>query len=136
MTTSATETRCVVVEREVPHPPEKIWRALTQPHLIAEWLMKNNFEAREGHRFSLTASWGKVDCEVQTIEPHSALTYAWNTKDLRSVVRWTLTPTETGTLLRMEQEGFQPGQKPYFQGATAAWPRFIAALERVVDQLG
>ena len=45
MTNTATETRTVVVEREMPHPPEKIWRALTQPHLIEEWLMKNDFQA-------------------------------------------------------------------------------------------
>ena len=51
MTDAATETRTVVVEREIPHAPEKIWRALTQPHLIEEWLMKNDFEAKvEPHR--------------------------------------------------------------------------------------
>lgn len=135
MTHAATETRSVVVEREIPHPPEKIWRALTQPHLIAEWLMKNDFEAHEGHRFSLTADWGGVDCVVQTVEPHRTLSYAWDTKDLRSTVSWTLTPTKDGTLLRMEQEGFQPNQKPYFQGASVGWPRFISALERVVERL-
>jgi uncharacterized protein YndB with AHSA1/START domain len=40
----AAETRSVVVEREIPYPPEKIWRALTQPHLLEEWLMKNDFK--------------------------------------------------------------------------------------------
>src|SRR5580704_19664973 len=44
MTNTATETLSVVVEREIPFPPEKIWRALTQPHLIEEWLMKNDFK--------------------------------------------------------------------------------------------
>ena len=53
MNNTATETRSVVVEREIPYPPEKIWRALTQPHLIEEWLMKNDFAPVVGHRFNL-----------------------------------------------------------------------------------
>ena len=58
MSKPATETRTVVIEREIPHPPEKIWRALTQPHLIEEWLMKNDFKPVVGHRFDLRADWG------------------------------------------------------------------------------
>ena len=58
-----TATRSVVVEREIPYPPEKIWRALTQPHLIEEWLMKNDFNPVVGHRFKLRGDWGGVlDC--------------------------------------------------------------------------
>jgi uncharacterized protein YndB with AHSA1/START domain len=65
----STETRSVVVERELPHPPEKLWRALTQPHLIAEWLMKNDFAPVVGHRFNLRGEWGGVlDCEVLAVE--------------------------------------------------------------------
>ena len=64
MTNTATETLSVVVEREIPHPPEKIWRALTQPHLIEEWLMKNDFKPVVDHRFNLRADWGAVDCQV------------------------------------------------------------------------
>ncbi|MBN7761294.1 SRPBCC domain-containing protein [Nitratireductor aquibiodomus] len=135
MNDATAETLCVVVERALSHPPEKVWRALTQPHLIAEWLMKNDFAPRVGHRFSLTADWGGVDCVVEEIEPHRTLSYAWDTKDLRSTVTWTLTPTAGGTLLRMEQEGFLPEQKPYHRGASAAWPRFIAELERVLERL-
>jgi len=58
MSEPATETRSVVVEREVPFPPEKIWRALTQPHLIEEWLMKNDFKPVVGHSFNLRGDWG------------------------------------------------------------------------------
>jgi uncharacterized protein YndB with AHSA1/START domain len=65
MTNIATEALSVVVEREIPFPPEKIWRALTQPHLIEEWLMKNDFKPVVGHRFNLRGDWGGVlDCEV------------------------------------------------------------------------
>ncbi|WP_157015920.1 SRPBCC family protein [Mesorhizobium xinjiangense] len=135
MTDTAAETLSVVVEREIPHPPERIWRALTQPYLIQEWLMKNDFQPVVSHRFSLTADWGGVDCQVQTVEENRTLSYSWETKDLESVVTWTLTPTETGTMLRMEQMGFRPDQQPYYRGAQAGWPRFIAALEDVLTRM-
>ena len=135
MSFSDEDTLAVVVEREVPFPAEKIWRALTQPHLIEEWLMTNAFKPVVGPRFNLSADWGVVDCEVQSIEPHKTLAYSWDTKDLRSTVTWTLTPTENGTLLRMEQIGFTQEQLPYFRGASAAWPRFMDALESVVTRL-
>jgi uncharacterized protein YndB with AHSA1/START domain len=136
------ETRSVVVEREIPHPPEKIWRALTQPHLIAEWLMKNDFEPAVGHRFNLRGDWGGVlDCEVLVVEPNSTLSYTWNFThddtafDLRSVVTFTLTPTSTGTLLRMEQVGFRPDQKQAYGGAKAGWQGFLANLEQVLARI-
>src|ERR1700757_3630555 len=111
MNNTATETSTVIVEREIPHPAEKIWRALTQPHLIAEWLMKNDFKPVVDHRFNLSAAWGAVDCQVRPVEPNKTLSYTWDTKDLRSVVTWTLAPTSTGTHLRMEQSGFRPDQQ-------------------------
>src|SRR5437879_944198 len=68
MSNTETETLSVVVEREIPFPPEKIWRALTQPHLIEEWLMKNDFKPVVDHRFNLSADWGAVDCQVLAVE--------------------------------------------------------------------
>lgn len=135
MTETSTETLTVIVEREVPYPAEKIWRALTQPHLIEEWLMKNNFKPDHGHRFNLTADWGAVDCQVQAVEPNKSLSYSWDTKDLKSLVTWTLTPTGAGTRLRMEQSGFRPDQQSYYQGATVGWPRFLSALEAVLGRM-
>lgn len=128
-------TRSIVVEREIAHPPEKIWRALTQPHLIEEWLMKNNFKPVVNHRFNVSADWGTVDCQVKTVEPNRTLSYTWDTKDLESVVTWTLTPTTAGTHLRMEQTGFRTDQEPYFRGATVGWPRFLTALEEVLARI-
>ena len=135
MTNSAAETRSVVVEREIPYPPEKIWRALTQPHLIEEWLMKNDFKPVVGHRFNLRADWGAVDCQVAAVEPNKALSYSWGAYGLESVVSWTLTPTSTGTRLRMEQTGFRPDQQQAYQGAQGGWPRFFAALEQVLARM-
>jgi uncharacterized protein YndB with AHSA1/START domain len=135
MTSTATETRSVVVEREVPFPPEKIWRALTQPHLIEEWLMKNDFQPVVGHHFNFRADWGAVDCRILTIEPNKTLSYTWGAYGLESVVTWTLTPTPTGTHLRMEQAGFRPDQQQAYMGAKGGWPRFFAALEQVVARI-
>jgi len=132
MNQSSAETRSVVVEREVPYPPEKIWRALTQPHLIEEWLMKNDFQPVVGHRFDFRADWGSVDCRVLTVEPNKTLSYTWAAYGLESVVTWTLTPTGTGTRLRMEQSDFPPDQQQAYKGATAGWPRFFAKLEEVL----
>lgn len=129
------ETRSVMVEREFPHPPEKIWRALTQPHLIDEWLMKNDFKPDRGHRFNLSANWGAVEGQVLESEPAKKLSYSWNTKDLESVVTWTLTPTENGTVLRMVQTGFEPHQEAYYSGATTNWPRFLEALDAVLNRM-
>jgi uncharacterized protein YndB with AHSA1/START domain len=130
-----TETLSVVLERQIPHPPEKIWRALTQPHLIAEWLMETDFAASVGHRFDFRAEWGSVNCEVLEVEPHRSLSYTWGDSRLKSIVTWTLTPVGAGTALRMEQTGFKPDQPRYFQGAQAGWPRFLDNLDRVLDNL-
>jgi len=139
MTTTAAETLSVVVEREISFPPEKIWRALTQPHLIEEWLMKNDFKPVVGHSFSLRGDWGGVlDCEVLAVEPNRMLSYTWNFKhddaayNLRSVVTFTLTPTGRGTHLRMEQSGFRPEQKQAYGGAHAGWQKFFANLDQLL----
>ena len=136
MTNTGTETLSVVVEREISHPPEKIWRALTQPHLIEEWLMKNDFKPVVDHRFSLSADWGAVDCQVRAVEPNKTLSYTWEAMGLESIVTWTLIPTGTGTRLRMEQSGFRPDQQQAYQGAKGGWPRFFANLEQALARMG
>ena len=131
-----TETRSLIVEREIAYPPEKLWRALTQPHLIEEWIgMKSDFKPQVDHSFRFSADWGGVDCQVIEVEPHKTLAYKWDAFGLESVVTWTLTPTSNGTHLRMEQAGFRPDQEQAFQGAKASWPRFITTMEQVVGKL-
>jgi uncharacterized protein YndB with AHSA1/START domain len=128
-------TRSVIVERDLPHPPEKVWRALTQPQLIEQWLMKNNFQPLVDHRFNLTADWGAVACQVLEVEPTKTLSYTWSAFGLESVVTWTLTPTSTGTHLRMEQSGFRQDQEQAYQGAQGGWQHFFGALEQVIAKL-
>ena len=132
MTDTSTETLSVVVERELPHLPDKVWRALTQPQLLEEWLMKNDFKPLVDHRFRLRADWGAVDCRVLAVEPGKTLSYTWAAYGLETVVTWTLTPAGTGTRLRMDQSGFRPDQPQYYEGAKGGWPRFFAALEQLL----
>jgi uncharacterized protein YndB with AHSA1/START domain len=138
--TNTAPARTVVVEREMPHPPEKIWRALTQTSLMQEWLMKNDFQPVVGHKFSFRSTpvpnWdGLIDCEVLVVEPHSRLSYSWGAMGLKSVVAWTLTPTSSGTHLRMEHSGFRSEADANFKGATYGWNKFIGNLEGVVAKL-
>lgn len=141
MTDTNSGTKTAMVEREFAHPPEKLWRALTQPHLMEEWLMKNDFDLKLGHKFQLTGEWGGVlDCEVLEIEPHNRLVYTWNFPNddpayaLESTVTFTLTPTATGTHLRVEQEGFRPEQKQTYGGAYAGWKQFLAQLDELLGR--
>ena len=136
-----TKTKSVVVEREFAFPPERLWRALTQPHLIEAWLMRNDFQPVIGHRFKLHGEWGGVlDCEVLTLDPCRTLTYRWDFANddpafaLKSTVTFTLTPTVGGTHLRMEQTGFRPDQKQAFGGAHAGWKAFLEKLDQTLSQ--
>jgi uncharacterized protein YndB with AHSA1/START domain len=146
MAEAMTETKSIVVERVMPHPLEKIWRALTQSHLIAEWLMRNDFEPVEGHRFTFRATpvpgWtGVTNCVVLTVEPPRTLAYSWgdgteSDTGLKTVVTWTLTPEGTGTKVRMEHSGFRPQDERGYQGMGGGWPRILAKLEEIAGREG
>ncbi len=138
--TDTAPTRTLVIEREMPHPPEKIWRALTQSPLVEEWLMKNDFQPVVGHRFSFRANpapnWnGIIDCEVLGVEATSRRSYSWGTMGRKSGVAWTLTPTKGGTHVRMEHSGFRSEEDASYKGATYGWNKFIGSLEQVVAKL-
>jgi uncharacterized protein YndB with AHSA1/START domain len=138
--TDAAPTKTLVIERDVPHPQEKIWRALTQSALVEEWLMKNDFQPTVGHRFNFRSTpvpgWdGVIACEVLLVEPKSRLSYSWGTMGMVSLVAWTLTPTKDGTHVRMEQTGFRSEQDAAYKGATYGWTKFIGNLERVAGGL-
>jgi len=144
--TDPAAARSVLIERELPHPPEKVWLALTQSALIEEWLMKNDFEPVIGRKFTLRTSpapnWnGVTDCEVLAVQPYRTLSYSWSSSGeesengLKTVVTWTLTPTPRGVLLRMEQSGFREDQTANYQGAGYGWRRFFDQLEGVAERL-
>jgi uncharacterized protein YndB with AHSA1/START domain len=140
----AAATRSLVFEREMPHPPEKIWRALTQSDLIAQWLMQNDFAPVVGHIFNFRADpipqWnGVTDCEVLEIIPQQRLQYSWHASGdqardgLKTDVTWTLTPSANGTLVRMEQSGFRPQDEAGYRGMGGGWPRILARFEQIAS---
>jgi uncharacterized protein YndB with AHSA1/START domain len=135
-----TETRTLMIERELPYPPEKVWRALTEGKLVEQWLMDNDLEPVVGHRFKFRSTpvpnWdGVIESEVLAVEPITKLSYSWGSMGLESVVVWTLTATSGGTLLRMEQSGFGADQDHAYKGAKYGWQNFIGKLEGVVAGL-
>jgi uncharacterized protein YndB with AHSA1/START domain len=135
-----TTTRSVVIERGLPHPPQKVWRALTEGPLLKQWLLDNDFAPEIGHNFTFrstpVAGWnGIIACDVLVVEPNRTLAYSWSSLGLESVVTFTLTLTATGTHLRMEHSGCQPDQEAAYKGATYGWQKFLGNLEQVVDQL-
>lgn len=104
----------ITLEKFYPHPPERIWRALTDPDELEAWLMENDFEPRVGHRFQLRGEpkpgWrGIVDCEVLEVDEPRRLSYSWlgGEDGEPTVVTFTLTPVEGGTRLRLEHTGFR-----------------------------
>jgi uncharacterized protein YndB with AHSA1/START domain len=134
-------TRTLVIEKEMAHPPQKIWRALTQGALIKEWLMDTDFQPVVGHKFTFRSTpnphWdGIVHSEVLVVEPNHKLSYTWSSLGLGTVVVWTLTATSGGTLVRMEQSGFSADQDQAYQGATYGWRKFVSLLDKVVNGLG
>lgn len=144
MIADASETKSIIVERTMQHAPEKIWRALTESHLVAEWLMKNDIRPVVGHKFTFRATpipgWsGVTNCEVLAVEAPWRLQYRWgdgteSDSGLVTIVTWTLSVTADGTLVRMEQSGFRPQDEAGYKGMGGGWPRILAGLERVTGE--
>jgi uncharacterized protein YndB with AHSA1/START domain len=119
------------------HSPGKVWRALTEGKLIDQWLMNNDFQPVVGHRFQFRSTpvpnWdGIIKGEVLTVEPNSRLAYTWASMGMESVVTWTLTPTASGTHVRMEHAGFPSTESASYKGARYGWTNFIGKLEQVL----
>ena len=115
--TARGQTKTLSFEIDLPHPPEKVWRALTDPDLLAEWLLPVfDLELEPGAKFTFKTrpypGWdGTVNCRFVEIEAHRKLSYTWSVPFLDTVVTFTLEPTASGTLLSIVQSGFGPDQK-------------------------
>lgn len=141
MSTVAQSPGSLVVERVFPHPPEKLWRALTESPTLAQWMLPNDFAPVVGGKFQFHTeprnNWnGTINCEVLVVEPQKRLMYNWVVGvGYEWVVEWTLTPAEGGTHVRMEQSGFRPDQLPNYNGARYGWKKFFDGLERVLGKV-
>jgi len=133
----------VSLELDLHHAPEKVWRALTEPRLLAEWLLPAiGFEPTPGAAFVFKTDphppWdGSVRCRVLTAEPERSLSYAWVVGDMAidTVVTFTLTPTPAGTRLAVLQTGFRPDQKQASGGARYGWKMMTGRLVDVLAGL-
>lgn len=138
-TTDRSQSDAIAFEFELRHSPAKVWRALTEPKLLAEWLFPVlNLKLELGAPFKIQAppktGWdGTVDCEFVAIEAQRKLSYTWRLGTfLDTVVTFTLTPTAGGTRLTVVQSGFKPDQKQAFGGARYGW-RLMG--KRLIDLL-
>jgi uncharacterized protein YndB with AHSA1/START domain len=125
--TAPSQTESISFEFDLPHSPEKVWRALTDPALLAEWLLPVlDLKLEQGAEFTLKTQpypgWdGIVNCRILEIEAQRRLSYAWAVPFLDTVVTFTLTPTAEGTRLSLVQSGFKPDQGRELGGARYGW---------------
>jgi len=137
--TGQTESLAFLIE--LPHPPAKVWRALTEPALLSEWLLpiiEPSFKLEAGAGFTLQAppqpGWdGLVNARFLEIEAQRKLSYSWLVGELDTVVTFSITPTESGTRLLLVQSGFRQAQKKNWGGARYGWKMMI---EKLADLLG
>lgn len=144
---ASTATRAIVVEDFMPHSPETVWKALTDPQYLDRWLMKNDFKPVVGHRFTFQAQpmgdWnGVVHCEVLECTPPSRLSYSWvggSAKNpgvgsvLDSVLTITLTPVEGGTRFKLVHDGFRsPQNDAGFVAMSSGWGSIIKRIDALL----
>jgi uncharacterized protein YndB with AHSA1/START domain len=127
-TTARSQTDSISLEFDLHHAPEKVWRALTDPVLLADWLLpvvdlKLEPSAAFAFRTQPYPGWdGIVDCRFLEIEAQRKLSYTWVVGDmLDTIVTFTLKPTASGTRLSLVHSGFKPDQKKNFGGARYGW---------------
>lgn len=139
--TDSSQSETLAFEFDLPHPPAKVWRALTEPALLSAWLLPvMNHRLEEGADFTFTAppqpGWdGIVNCRFLAIEQGKSLSWSWVVGDIDTVVTFTLTPTESGTRLMLVQSGFTSDQKRNFGGARYGWNMMGGKLHEVLEQL-
>jgi uncharacterized protein YndB with AHSA1/START domain len=142
-------TQSIEVDYDLSQPPEKVWRVLTEPMLLARWLMENDIKPEVGHKFTFRGApipgrWdGRVECEVLAVEPMRLLRYSWKGGSdqiegdggrLDTVVTWTLDPTPTGgTKLHLSHAGFTEKNRFAFENMGKGWRSHLA--QRIAQAL-
>jgi uncharacterized protein YndB with AHSA1/START domain len=136
--TAPSQIETIAFEIELPHSPAKVWRALTEPELLAEWLLPViGFDLAPGASFTFKTQpypgWdGTVNCQMLEIEPQRKLRYTWTVPFLDTVVTFTVNPSATGTMLSIVQSGFTADQKRESGGARYGWKMMLGKLEELL----
>ncbi len=139
--TAAAQTDAISFDFDLQHPPEKVWRALTDPELMKDWLLPVlDFKLEPGAAFTFKTQaypgWdGTVNCKLIDVEAPRKLSYAWTVPFLDTVVTFTLTPTSSGTRLSLVQSGFKAEQKQEFGGARYGWKLMGGKLVELLAKL-
>ena len=140
-TSAGSRSDTLSLDFDLPHPPAKVWRALVEPELLAQWLLPVfELELEPGAAFMFRTQpypgWdGTVNCRFVEIEPQRKLTYTWTVPFLETVVTFTLVPTATGTRLNVAQSGFNPDQKREFGGARYGWNMMGGKLAELLGRI-
>ncbi|HET8851808.1 MAG TPA: SRPBCC domain-containing protein [Ktedonobacteraceae bacterium] len=142
-----TSSPTIAIDQFFPYPPARVWQALTDPDLLARWLMPNDFQLKIGHRFTFQGTpmpkvhfSGIVQCEVLAFEIERTLSYSWadhsGENDLRSTVTWRLEPEEQGTHLFLEHGGFDPAHpllQLSYQIMSGGWVRLMRQFGETLE---
>lgn len=140
--TASGQTDTITFDVVLGHRPEKVWRALTDQSLLAEWLLPaTGFSPTPGTAFVLKTQpypgWdGTVNCRVLESDPPKKLSYTWvvGGMELDTVVTFTLAESGAGTHLTITQSGFAPSQKQNFGGARYGWTMMGKKLLELLDR--
>lgn len=139
--TAPAQFESLTFEFDFPHSPQKVWRALTEPALLAQWLLPAvGLKLERGAAFTFqtqpVAGWdGIVQCRIAEVEPHRKLSYDWGVGEMATVVTFTLTPTTSGTRLSLVHSGFKPDQKKNFGGARYGWKMMGGKLVDLLEKI-
>lgn len=134
--------RAIRVDYDLSAPPEKVWKALTEPELLEQWLFPNDIVPKEGQPFAFRTTPapgfdGVIKCEVKEAEPPRRLVYSWESGPVDTIVNWTLEPMGAGqTRLSLVHEGFGPEDDMIYEILEKGWrDRSAGLLHQLIPSL-
>jgi uncharacterized protein YndB with AHSA1/START domain len=131
------EKGTIRLEHVYSQAPARVWRALTEPALVARWWAAGDIRAEVGHRFDMDMGpWGMQPCEVLAVEPERLFRYRFAQPTLDTIITWELAQEGSGTRLTLTHEGFDldsPMGRRAFDGMKPGWPGILAKIATTLD---
>ncbi|MGA5301825.1 SRPBCC family protein [Nucisporomicrobium flavum] len=120
-------SRTIELDQFIARAPDVVWRALTEPELLARWWATGDIKPIVGHRFTLDmGSWGQQPCEVLEVQAGRLLRYTFAEGTLDTTITWRLVPEGDGTRLFLEHAGFTDERA--FRGMGGGWPTILGRM--------